>query len=254
MRIYGIIGWPLGHSFSKPYFEGKFARLGLDDRRYYNLPIENIAELSEILAEYPELAGFNVTIPYKKDIIGRLDEISPEAAEIGAVNCVKIENEKLKGYNTDAYGFRAGLEKLIAAERPAALVLGTGGASAAVCYVLSQLGVKFLNVSRTKKLNNLTYGELTPAVMESHPLIVNTTPLGTWPDTEEKPDIPYDSIGPEHFLYDLVYNPPVTAFLAEGVKRGAKTLNGETMLHAQAERSWEIWEFKNLGIERGIHF
>ncbi len=241
MRIYGIIGWPLGHSFSKPYFEEKFARLGLGDCRYCNFPLENIGRLSEMLAAHPDLCGFNVTIPYKKEIIGLLDEISPEAAEIGAVNCVKVENGKLKGYNTDAYGFRTGLEKLIGAERPAALVLGTGGASAAVCHVLSKLGIKFFNVSRSTGPNNLTYADLTPAIMESHRLIVNTTPLGTWPETEQKPDLPYEHIGPGHFLYDLVYNPPVTAFLAEGAERGAKILNGETMLHAQAEKSWEIW-------------
>lgn len=241
MKIYGIIGWPLGHSFSKPYFEDKFARLGLADHRYYNFPLENIAELSGILSEYSDLCGFNVTIPYKKEIIGWLDGISPEAEAIGAVNCVKIENGKLYGYNTDAYGFRAGLEKLIGTERPDALVLGSGGAANAVCHELSELGVKFFNVSRSKKLNNLTYDELSPEIMSAHRLIVNTTPLGTWPDTEQKPDIPYDHIGPQHLLYDLVYNPPVTAFLAKGRKRGAKTLNGETMLHAQAEKSWAIW-------------
>ncbi len=241
MTLYGIIGWPLGHSFSKPYFEEKFARLGLGGHRYCNFPLENIGQLENVLAENPDLAGFNVTIPYKKEIIARLDGITPEAAEIGAVNCVKIEGGKLKGYNTDAYGFAAGLEKLIGAQRPAALVLGTGGASSAVRHVLSELGIKFLNVSRTKKLNNLTYGELTPAIMESHRLIVNTTPLGTWPDTDQKPEIPYEYIGPGHFLYDLVYNPPLTAFLAEGAERGARTLNGETMLHAQAEKSWKIW-------------
>ncbi len=241
MKVYGITGWPLGHSFSKPYFEDKFARLGLVDHRYYNFPLKNIGELSDILAEHPDLCGFNVTIPYKKEIIGRLDWISPEAKKIGAVNCVKIVDGKLKGYNTDAYGFREGLEKLIGSERPAALVLGTGGACAAVCHVLADLDVKLFNVSRSKKLNYLSYGELTPELMESHRLIVNTTPLGTWPDTEQKPAIPYEYIGGGHFLYDLVYNPPVTAFLAEGLKCGAKTLNGETMLRAQAEKSWEIW-------------
>ncbi len=241
MKVYGIIGWPLGHSFSKSYFEEKFARLGLDDHRYHNFPLETLAGLSNVLAEYPDLCGFNVTIPYKKEIVARLDDISPEAREIGAVNCVKVENGKLTGYNTDVYGFRAGLDKLIGGERPAALVLGTGGASNAVCHVLSGLGVKFLNISRSKKLNNLTYDELTPAIIEEHKLIVNTTPLGTWPDTERKPGIPYEYIGAGHYLYDLVYNPPVTAFLAEGAKRGAKTLNGETMLHEQAEKGWEIW-------------
>jgi shikimate dehydrogenase len=251
VKIFGIIGRPLGHSFSKPYFEQKFAALGLDDHRYYNFPLDDIAGLSEILAEYPDLAGFNVTIPYKREIVPWLDGISDEARAIGAVNCVKISGGKLYGYNTDVDGFRVGLEKLLGvrfpdggfsgAQLPSALVLGTGGASAAVCYALSKSGIQFLNISRTKKSDNLTYSGLSPSIVQSHKLIINTTPLGTWPDTDAKPDIPYESVGKEHFLYDLVYNPPVTAFLAEGRKRGAAILNGETMLHAQAEKNWKIW-------------
>lgn len=262
MKIYGIIGRPLGHSFSKPYFERKFAELGLTDHRYYNFPLETIAGVAAIRDGYPDLAGFNVTIPYKKEIIPLLDGISDEARAIGAVNCVKVVDRKLYGYNTDAYGFGIGLEKLLGTElhgvqgaggefsgTRSALVLGSGGAASAVCYVLDRLGIEFCNVSRSKKPGSLTYEELSPAIMRSHRLIVNTTPLGTWPDVDNKPDIPYEHIGPGHFIYDLVYNPPVTAFLAEGRKRGAATLNGETMLHAQAERNWEIWndESKTVG-------
>lgn len=241
MKTYGIIGWPLGHSFSKRYFEDKFAALGLSDHRYLNFPLEDISGLSEILATHPDLRGFNVTIPYKKEVMDRLDAISAEAGAIGAVNCVKIEDGKLHGYNTDAGGFRAGLTQLIGGARPGALVLGTGGASNAVRYVLEKAGIDYLIVSRAKTSDTITYTELTPDIIGEHKLIVNTTPLGTWPDVEAKPAIPYAAVGPEHFLYDLVYNPAVTAFLAEGQKRGAAILNGETMLREQAEMSWRIW-------------
>lgn len=241
MKVYGIIGWPLGHSFSKRWFEEKFAAMGLEDHRYLNFPIENISELDRILAGNPDLCGFNVTIPYKKEIIELLDDISDEARAIGAVNCVKITGGRMKGYNTDVYGFRAGLTGLIGTQRPKALVLGTGGASNAVRFELERAGIDYLMVSRSKNAGTVTYDELSPAMIETRKLIVNTTPLGTWPDTGSSPAIPYDSIGPEHFLYDLVYNPPETTFLAEGRKRGAATLNGETMLLKQAEKNWEIW-------------
>lgn len=241
MNIYGIIGWPLGHSFSQRYFEEKFAAMGLDDHKYCNFPIENISKLPEILAGHPDLRGFNVTIPYKKEVMPLLDDISDEAKAIGAVNCVKITGGKLKGYNTDAHGFRVGLTGLIGSQKPQALILGTGGASNAVRYVLTQAGIGYLMVSRTKTPDTITYDELTPEIVASHKLIVNTTPLGTWPDAAARPDIPYEHIGPEHFLYDLVYNPAVTAFLTEGQKHGAATLNGETMLYGQAEMNWTIW-------------
>jgi shikimate dehydrogenase len=241
MKIYGIIGRPLGHSFSKKYFEEKFRAQGLADHRYLNFPLENIAGLSAVLAEYPDLAGFNVTIPYKKEIISLLDTASPEAQAIGAVNCVKIVDGRLTGYNTDAAGFRAGLIELIGSEPVRALVLGTGGASLAVRYVLEKAGTEYRLVSRTKTAFTTTYNELTPEVVEKHRLIINTTPLGTWPDVDSRPAIPYEALTPRHFLYDLVYNPPLTAFLAEGQRRGAITLNGETMLVKQAEESWKIW-------------
>jgi shikimate dehydrogenase len=241
MKIYGIIGRPLGHSFSKRYFEEKFAAEGLSDHRYCNFPLNDIAELSNILAEHPDLLGFNVTIPYKQEIIDRLDDVSPEAKAIGAVNCVKIEGARLVGYNTDATGFAAGLAKLIGSEHPRALVLGTGGASRAVRYVLERAGIEYSVISRTKTADTITYDELTPLIIKAHPLIINTTPLGTWPHTDGKPAIPYGAISPHHFLYDLVYNPPVTAFLAEGRERGAVTINGGEMLTVQAEESWKIW-------------
>jgi shikimate dehydrogenase len=241
MKTFGIIGRPLGHSLSQSYFEAKFASLGLADHRYLKFQLENIGELRDVLAEYPDLAGFNVTIPYKKEIIPLLDTISPEAEAIGAVNCVKVTGRRLHGFNTDVVGFSAGLARLIGNERPRALVLGTGGASFAVRYALGRAGIDFSVVSRTKTSDTITYSELTPEIVEQHRLIINTTPLGTWPDVESKPAIPYDALTARHFLYDLVYNPPVTAFLAEGARRGVATQNGELMFTRQADESWRIW-------------
>ncbi len=247
MREFGIIGRPLGHSLSKVFFEEKFAALGLDDCRFRKFELASIDGLDEVLNEYgDDLKGFCVTIPYKREIMARLDEISPEAQAIGAVNCVRVADGRLAGYNTDAHGFRVGLELLLGSElgnrhNPRALVLGTGGASCAVRFVLEQAGIEYRMVSRAGGAGLLTYEELTPEIMASHRLIVNTTPLGTFPRVEEKPPIPYDAIGPGHYLYDLVYNPPVTAFLAEGARRGARGLNGEVMFRAQAEKNWTIW-------------
>lgn len=248
MKTYGIIGWPLGHSFSARYFGEKFALLGLDDHRYLNFPIENIGMLPGILAANPDLRGFNVTMPHKKTVMSLLDEISPEAEEIGAVNCVRVDGKKLTGYNTDGYGFRTSLEELVGEERPKALVLGTGGASSAVRRELARMGIDHTMVSRARNGYAIAYDDITPAIMASHRLIVNTTPLGTWPDTDSKPDIPYEQVGPRHFLYDLVYNPPMTAFLSEGALRGAAVMNGEKMLVRQAEKSWTIWNKGKLSI------
>ncbi len=245
MKIFGIIGRPLGHSLSKAYFEEKFASLGLDDCRFEKFQLENIGELEGVLDLYEDgLKGFCVTIPYKKEIMARLDEISPEALQIGAVNCVRVAGGHLKGYNTDAHGFRVGLERLLDDERPRALILGTGGASCAVRWVLESVGIEYRMVSR--QANNYeprvtSYDKLTPEIIDDHKLIVNTTPLGTFPAVEGKPDLPYEAVGAGHYLYDLVYNPPVTAFMAEGERRGARILSGETMFRAQAEKNWEIW-------------
>lgn len=240
MRVFGIIGRPLGHSLSKVYFEEKFSVLGLDDCRFEKFQLDDVSALDTVLKE-EGLKGFCVTIPYKKEIMERLDKISDEARAIGAVNCIKVANGKLSGYNTDAHGFRVGLDKLLGDARPRALVLGTGGASAAVCYVLEQSGIDYRMVSRMGGDGLLRYEELTSEEMESHRLIINATPLGTFPNLEERPAIPYDAIDSGHYLYDLVYNPPITAFLAEGQKRGAKILNGEKMFRTQAEKNWTIW-------------
>ena len=240
-RLYGLIGYPLGHSFSERYFAEKFSANQMTGVSYRNFPLERIDLLPVLLREHPDLCGFNVTIPYKEQVIPYLDRVDDEAVRIGAVNCVRIDNGKLTGYNADIYGFENSLLTLIGTERPAALVLGSGGASKAVKYVLTRLGMPYKEVSRTKKADNLTYGELTPQVMTDHRLIVNTTPLGTFPDTESAPDIPYGLLSPHHFLFDLVYNPPLTRFLASGQKQGAAIQNGYDMLVGQAEKSWEIW-------------
>ncbi len=250
MREFGLIGYPLGHSFSRGFFTQKFEKEGLIDCRYLNFPLESVTLAEELVREHPSLEGFNITIPYKQAIFPYLTSLDPEAREIGAVNCVKIRRNsegvaELTGYNTDAFGFRRSLLQMIGDRRPAALVLGTGGASKAVGYVLKELDIDFVNVSRRSSEGTIRYEELTPRIVSERKLIVNCTPLGTFPQVEAKPDLPYDAIGQEHFLKDLVYNPAETAFLREGRLRGATVKNGYSMLVGQAERSWEIWNDKN---------
>jgi shikimate dehydrogenase len=240
----------LGHSRSKVFFDKRFADLGLSDHRFENFELDTLDALDAVLNRYgDELRGFAVTIPYKQAIMPRLNAISPEAQAIGAVNCVTVRDGRLTGHNTDAHGFRVGLEKLIGTLRPLsaspdalrALVLGTGGASRAVRWVLESEGIEYRMVSRTPAPGLLTYNDLSPATIAAHRLIINATPLGTYPDVETKPTLPYDAITAGHFLFDLVYNPPLSAFLAEGARRGAKTLNGEAMLVAQAGKNLELW-------------
>ena len=240
MRRYGLVGYPLGHSFSKSYFTEFFRRENLPDCSYENFAIESIRQIERVVST-PELCGFNVTIPYKQQIIPYLDSLSSEAEAIGAVNCVKVLGGKLHGYNTDCYGFRLSLLDLIGENRPAALVLGSGGASKAVGYALRQLGIEYRLVSRTPDSQSLSYDALDEETMRSHRLIINTTPLGMYPDTNSAPQIPYGLIGKGHYMYDLVYNPAQTLFMARGAERGAETMNGAKMLRLQAEKSWEIW-------------
>ena len=209
--------------------------------RYERFEIENIESLPEIIRAYPELRGLNVTLPFKQQIISYLDDLSPEAAAIGAVNCILVRDGKLTGYNTDSLGFRASLLPLLGAPHDRALVLGTGGSSRAVHHALQGLGITSRSVSRRKGAHTLTYQELSPELVKAHKIIINTTPLGMYPRTEELPDIPYDAITPEHVLYDLIYNPEETRFLQEGRARGATTKNGLEMLQLQAEASWELW-------------
>jgi len=251
MKRFGLIGYPLGHSFSKGYFTEKFIREGFSEYAYENFPLEFIEELPGLIECNPDLEGLNVTIPHKQAVIPYLNELDPRAAEIGAVNCIKVTRSnggvRLKGYNADAWGFEHSLLDMIGTQRPDALILGTGGASKAVAYVLTQLGISFHFVSRTGNGEHiLSYHDLSPELITRTPLIINTTPLGTYPNTDTLPAIPYEAIGRGHFLHDLVYNPAETTFLREGRLRGATVKNGYAMLLGQAERSWEIWNGKEV--------
>lgn len=250
MKLLGLIGYPLGHSFSKPYFNNKFAELGLASEWYYEtFSIENIEKLHDILRGHPELVGLNVTIPYKQAVMPFLDKLDETASEIGAVNCIHIKNGVLTGYNTDAYGFEKSLLGLIQASdlesllnlELKALILGTGGASKAVAYVLKKLHIPFHYVSRTRSDNALAYEDVNEEIMSTHRLIINGSPLGMSPNTEGCPPLPYEHIGNQHFLYDLIYNPEVTTFMQRGLAQGAKAKSGLDMLHFQAEKGWEIW-------------
>ncbi len=246
-NLYGLIGHPLGHSFSKAYFSEKFEKLGVADSHSYALfDIERIEILKDILAAHANLRGFNATIPYKQAILPYLHKIDPAAAKIGAVNTVKVlDNGQLIGYNTDYWGFRWSLEKWAAfneVKPQKALILGKGGAAKAVAVALEDLGLKVQYVSRKDTEDTLSYQQLNEAVLTDHLLIVNSTPLGMYPNTEAAPDIPYHLLGPSHLLYDLVYNPLETLFLKKGLAAGAKAVHyGLDMLHGQAEKAWEIW-------------
>lgn len=243
MKQYGLIGKTLSHSFSKKYFEEKFKRENIN-AVYENFELNDISQVEGLFSIHSNLCGLNVTIPYKEQIIPYLDEVDEQAQKIGAVNTIYIDKEtgKMKGYNTDVYGFKQSLKPFLENQHQRALILGTGGASKAVAYVLNELGITTAFVSRTPQLENqLSYDELNENILASFLLIVNTTPLGTFPNVDEKPTINYDVITPNHLLYDLVYNPAETAFLKEGKKRGALTINGEQMLQLQAEKAWEIW-------------
>ena len=219
-HLYGLIGFPLGHSFSQNYFNQKFEAENIS-AKYVNFEIDDIGRLMEIIAQYPSLSGLNVTIPYKQQVIPYMDEMDPDAAQIGAVNVIKFigsgKNLKLKGYNSDIIGFSDSIAPLLNEERRQALVLGTGGAARAVSRGLINLGVEVTAVSRTKREGMLTYSELTPEIMSSHKVIVNTTPLGMYPHVDECPDIPYQELTPAHLCYDLLYNPDVTLHSPHGI-------------------------------------
>ena len=244
MRQFGLIGRHLSYSFSARYFAGKFASLGIADECSYSLwEIADISELPRLLASQSDVRGFNVTIPYKEQIIPYLDSLSSEAAAIGAVNCVKVlADGSLRGFNTDVDGIRFTLDKLLCGQHiSSALILGSGGASKAVRYVLRERGIDAGVVSRTKGSGDLCYDELSPEVMASNSLIINATPLGTSPDVEQCPDIPYDLLTSGHFLFDLVYNPSQTEFMRRGLDCGAHVNGGIDMLYAQADSAWNIW-------------
>jgi shikimate dehydrogenase len=242
MRRFGLIGYPLGHSFSGRYFAEKFEREGLTDCRYDLFPITGIEAVPALLAETPGLEGLNVTIPYKELVLPFLDRSDPVVAQIGACNCMRIGADGITGHNTDVFGFAESLKPMLKTHHKSALVLGTGGASKAVCHVLLELGIEFLVVSRKTELPGVTaYEALWDMGLEKHTLIVNTTPLGMHPLIDEAPPIPYDALTARHLLYDLVYNPSVTRFMSLGIERGAAVMNGGEMLVLQAEESWRIW-------------
>jgi shikimate dehydrogenase len=241
MKGYGLIGFPLGHSFSVPYFQKKFEQEGIKDSYYKAFPIDSISKFPELLSSHPELIGLNITIPYKESVLKYLDEIDETADRIGAVNTLHIKNGKLKGFNTDILGFKKSLVSLLENRNYRALVLGTGGAAKAVSFVLDELNIPYRLVSRTPDKQGLSYQELNQKILEEFHLIVNCSPLGMYPHTDSFPEIPYPYLGPGHILFDLIYNPLETEFLKKGRERGAKTLNGLEMLHLQAEASWTIW-------------
>lgn len=243
-NLYGLIGFPLGHSFSQDYFNKMFESENID-ARYINFELQDIGELMEVIAQYPNLRGLNVTIPYKEQVIPYMDEMDENAAKIGAVNVIKFIGSgaslKFKGYNSDVIGFTDSIAPLLNDNRKKALILGTGGAAKAVYCGLTTLGIKSTYVSRSSRSGVITYSDLTPEVMDEHKVIVNTTPLGMYPHVDECPDIPYDLLTPAHLCYDLLYNPDVTLFMKKAAENGAETKNGLEMLLLQAFAAWQIW-------------
>lgn len=248
-QLYALIGRTLGHSFSRDYFNRKFEAEGID-AEYVNFELPDIGDLMEAIAESPNLCGLNVTIPYKEQIIPYLTGLSENARAIGAVNTVAVDYDsrgdlRLTGHNTDVIGFTDSVRPLIKPWMTRALVLGTGGASKAVVHGLRSLGIEPVLVSRAPGDGRITYADLTPEVMETHTVIVNTTPLGMWPDVDSAPDIPYSLITPSHLCYDLIYNPETTAFMRHAADHGATVKNGLEMLLLQAFAAWQIWQQSN---------
>ena len=257
MKKFGLIGYPLTHSFSKKYFTEKFEKEGFEDCVYEAFPLPNLSDLPELIKANPDLCGLNVTVPHKIGVLFYLDKIDPAAKAIDAVNCIKIVNQhpveaffsgelstlkvRLEGFNTDAYGFETSLKPLLKRHHTKALILGAGGAARAVAYVLHKLGISYTHVSRRSIKKQLSYQQLTGDVIKDNLLIINTTPVGTSPHTEASPEIPYEFVTSKHLLYDLVYNPEETVFLRRGKEQGAAVKNGLEMLHLQAEKAWEIW-------------
>lgn len=244
MRQFGLIGYPLGHSFSKKYFSEKFENEKIN-AKYDLFPLEQIIEFEKLIQEV-NLSGLNVTIPHKQAVIPFLDELDTTAAEIGAVNVIRFIREegkatRLKGYNTDVIGFEASIRPHIKPEHKKALILGTGGASKAVDYALRKLGISTLFVSRTADEGKISYDMLNPDIMADHLLIVNCSPVGMFPNVDDCPDIPYECISPKHLLYDVIYKPDETLFLKKGKEQGATVLNGLEMLFGQAVAAWKIW-------------
>ena len=244
MDKYGIIGYPLGHSYSRGFFTDKFQREHID-AVYMNFPIPSAGQLREVVRDNPELRGLNVTLPYKQAVIPMLDELSDEAREIGAVNVIRVRRVDgkpfLKGFNSDIIGFMNSIRPLLKPNHRKALLLGTGGASRAVRVGLERLGVEWTYVSRTPADGRLTYDRLTPEDMHDHQVVVNCSPVGMYPDIDACPPIPYEALTPDHLLFDVVYNPEETLFMKRGAEHGAVVKNGLEMLYLQAVASWEFW-------------
>jgi shikimate dehydrogenase len=245
MKTFGLIGYPLSHSFSKKFFSEKFKAEQIDGHAYELFPIEDAKLVLQLIADNPSLCGLNVTIPHKLAVMPLLDELDGAAAKIGAVNCISIKRDEtgvfLTGFNTDAYGFAESLKPLLEPQHQKALIFGDGGAAKAVKYVLNQLNIPYTIVARKPSQNTMLYEEVTPAVLSEHKLLINTTPLGMSPNLESYPAIPYQALTSEHLAYDLVYNPEETVFLTKAKEQGVKVKNGLEMLYLQAERSWYIW-------------
>ena len=247
MKTFGLIGYRLGYSFSRNFFTEKFEHENLSGHEYLNFELDSIEEFPAIFEKGKNISGLNCTIPYKQQIMPYLDEIDREAAQIGAVNTVKIihHNGKriLKGFNTDLYGFENSLCPMLNEKHKKALILGTGGASKAIKFLFDKLNIQFLSATTKNQLaeNEIAYSQLSEDLMKEYLIIINATPLGTFPKVDNCPEIPYQAITPDHVLFDLVYNPEETLFLKKGKEMGAKTKNGLEMLHLQAIRSWEIW-------------
>jgi shikimate dehydrogenase len=252
LRQFGLIGYPLSHSFSQKFFTEKFLKENIVNAQYTNFPIPSIESFAALWEENPNLEGLNVTIPYKKEVIPFLQHSSAVVQEIHACNCIRKFNNELYGYNTDVIGFEKSLLPFLQPHHTHALILGTGGASAAVQWVLQKLNIQYQVVSRkgtaieanTEMKSNLSYEQLTKSIVESHTLIINTSPLGMYPNVNEAPPIAYEAITAQHHLYDLVYNPTETLFMQNGLAKGATVQNGLAMLHIQAEESWAIWNAK----------
>jgi shikimate dehydrogenase len=242
MQLFGLIGYPLKQSFSKKFFDEKIEKAGLTDCRFENFQLTSITEFPRLLETNPELAGLAVTIPYKKQVIQFLDNTDGIPGGLDACNCIRIDQGKLSGFNTDHTGFEKSLHPLLRPHHQNALVLGNGGAAEAVVFVLKKLGIAYNIVSRSLHHGStLTYADLTPRLVQENTLIINTTPLGMYPNIDEYPNIPYEFLTADHLLYDLVYNPEKTTFLELGEKRGATIKNGYEMLVLQAEENWRIW-------------
>ncbi|AYD47804.1 shikimate dehydrogenase family protein [Arachidicoccus soli] len=240
MNKYGILGFPLSHSFSQKYFHQKFLKEGIENALFENYEIADIAGVSSLIQD-PDLKGFCITIPHKKNILPYLSESTDAVKKMGACNCVNIRNGKLFGYNTDVIGFEKSFIPQLKSHDTKALILGTGGAAAAVQFVLEKLEIDYKFVSRNKTAGNFSYEELDKNILDNYKIIINCSPLGTFPKIDEKPPIPYQFISSAHYLFDLVYNPPLTKFLSLGKEKGARVQNGYEMLKIQAEENWRIW-------------